>query len=212
MSEMTDPVEHAAESTVYKLDFLQVVYYTLIEPQWLFPAIADTPADEQKHYFWMSFAAVSLISLLSALVSYCSSGGSLLFLPVAMSLQWVAGLCCWFLNALFLIIPAYVFTGHAQARLYLILSGLSTLPLLFMSSSTLLKTGSNPLMFALSVLLGLIILAWMMGLTIWAIQTTYKFNLIQLVLAVFLPLVTTLVFNVWLISGIGALVTLYLHV
>jgi hypothetical protein len=138
-------------------------------------------------------------------------GGNPTNLVWSLPLSAVLGVAVWGLAGLLISLLGYAFTGKTRVSQFLTLSGLATLPWIFMGPVSMLKIGLGPLGALLFVLLGLLIWLWSVLLFALALAETYEMSPDRVLVILAAPFAMSLVLLSWLLGFIDNVRLLAFH-
>ncbi len=98
---------------------------------------------------------------------------------------------------------SYAFTAQTRIHTFLILSGLATLPWLFMGPISLLKIGIGVPGLILCAVLGMAVWLWSIVLFALAVIATYQMTIDRVLIVLAMPLLMMLVFFGWVFGFIN---------
>jgi hypothetical protein len=126
-----------------------------------------------------------------------------LWLTIPVSIFFGASLWCFV--GLFVGLWSYAFSGQTRIRTFMTLSGLGTLPWLFMAPISTLRTDFGFYGALLCFALSLLIWLWVIFLFAMALTQTYRMTAEKVVIVLAAPFAMFLVFAGW---GLGFLLNL----
>lgn len=179
--------------------YLDSFYGTLFQPLATFKAIA-TITEPVNRFLWYGFASVLLISAMAPVVKLVTFGGQTEDLVLTVPISIFFGMSLWCFVGLFVGLWAYAFSGHTRIRTFLTLSGLATLPWLFMAPVSLLRASLGFYGSLLCLVLSLGIWLWTVFLFAVALTQTYRMSAEKVVIVLAAPFAMFLVFAGWAIG------------
>lgn len=182
-----------------RASWLELFYATLFHPLHTFRAIA-AEAEPGNRLLFYSLLSVVLVSVTAPMVHTANAGSNPSGLVTAMPFGAVVGVLVWLFMALVISLMAYAFTGETRVRTFLVLSGLATLPWIFMAPISLFKIGIGVTGLVLCALLGLVVWLWTIVLFGLAIMATYKMTAERVLIVLAMPFAMILVFAGWIVS------------
>jgi hypothetical protein len=190
-----------------RTNWLDLFYAAMFHPVRTFKSIA---AEEQpgNRLLFYALLSVLLVSVTAPMVHIANVGGSPSGLVVSMPFSALVGLLIWGFMALVIALLAYAFSGEARIRTFLILSGLATLPWIFMGPISLFKIGIGVTGLVLCALLGLIVWLWTIVLFALAIMTTYRMTAERVLIVLATPFAMMMVFIGWIVGFIRNIIHL----
>lgn len=220
---MAEPIAMDAQSSSpQRVDFLDLFYGTLFHPVATFKRIA-APDQPDNRVLMQSLLSVMLVSAMAPLIKLANFGGSLKHLWLAVPFSIFSGIFMWCFAALFVGLWAYAFSGVARIRTFLTLSGLASLPWIFMAPVGLVKSdlgeistallGRDEMGLAVSwavdmigvalfCLLGMGIWLWTVLLLVTAVTESYRLSADKVIIVITAPFAMFLVSLGWVIGFI----------
>jgi len=217
MSETGPESLHSAETLSAAIDiedlqssYLYLFYMSLFHPLQTFKVIGRSRLPGGR---LVSLAALSvlLISILAPLIDMSVQGGNPTNLVWSLPWSAVLGVAVWGAAGLLISLLGYAFTGKTRISQFLTLSGLATLPWIFMGPVSMLKVGLGPLGALLFVILGLLIWLWSVLLFALALAETYEMSPDRVLVVLAAPFAMSLVLLSWLLGFIDNVRLLALH-
>lgn len=190
--------------------YLELFYAALFHPVQAFKDIAAEPQANSRLLFFATITVV-LVSTLAPLVHMTNQGGNPSSLVWAMPLSAVMGTMIWGLMGLLISLLAYAFTGQSRVRTFLTLSGLATLPWIFMGPVAMLKIGLGPVGLILFVLLALGVWLWSVLLFALALAETYQMTPERVMIVLAAPFAMFVVLLSWMCGFIDNIRQLAFH-
>jgi hypothetical protein len=179
--------------------YLDTFYGTLFHPLVTFKAIATMPQSANR-FLWYGFVSVLLISAMAPLVKLAALGGDAEDLILTVPISIFFGVSLWCFIGLFVGLWAYAFSGQTRIRTFLTLSGLATLPWLFMASISVLRASFGVYGSLLCFLLSLGVWLWAVFLFAVSLTQTYRMSAEKVVIVLAAPFAMFLVFAGWAIG------------
>jgi len=186
----------------------ELFYSVLFHPIQTFKAIA-VEKEPGPRLLLYALLSVVLVSAAAPIIQLSSTGGSPIALAVAIPISTLIGVFVWAFVALVIAMLSYAFSGQTCYRTFFVLSGLATLPWLFMAPASLLKVGIGAIGVILCAVLGLCIWLWSVLLFAQALVVTYSMTAERVMILLAMPFVMTLIFCGWIFgffNNIGNLV------
>ncbi len=180
-----------------KADCLNLFYGVLFYPVRTFRLIAAEPHPGNRLLF-LALVTVLLISTLAPIVAISGAGGKIGSLALAMPFSAFSGLLVWGFVGLVIGLLSYAFTGKTRLLTFLTLSGLATLPWIFVGPISLLKIGVGGVGLAFSALFGLLIWLWSVILFALALVATYNMSAERVIIVLAAPFAMSLIWFGWI--------------
>ena len=155
--------------------------------------------------------SVVVISALAPLLQLANQGGDPWSLIWKIPVSGLVGVMLWGLMGLLIGLFSYAFVGKSRSKSFLTLSGLATLPWVFMGPVSLLKMGLGPVGLVAFVLLALLVWLWSVLLFALALAETYKMSPDRVLIILAAPFALSVVLLAWLGGFIGNISQLAFH-
>jgi hypothetical protein len=202
------PEEFSSEKI--RFSYLELFYATLFHPLQAFRDISAEPQANSRLLFFATMSVV-LVSTLAPLVHMTNQGGSPSSLIWTMPLSAITGVIIWALMGLLIGLLAHAFTGQSRARTFLTLSGLATLPWIFMGPVAMLKMGLGPVGLILFVVMALLVWLWSVLLFALALSETYQMTPERVMIVLAAPFAMFVVLLSWMCGFIDNIRQLAFH-
>ena len=208
---MTEPMtEDFSNVANPRHSFLDTLYDALFHPISAFRALGESTPMHNRPLFY-ALAAVILVSALAPLIQLANVGGDPAGLVLAIPLSTIIGVAVWGFMGLTTGLLAYAFTGQARIRTFLTLSGLATLPWLFMGPVSALKFGLGPMGTGIAILGALLVWLWSVLLFGLALMITYRMTVERAMIVLATPFVTLLILLGWILGFFSNIRQLAFH-
>jgi hypothetical protein len=178
---------------------LDTLYNTLFHPVLTFKTLTETETLPGRVYFH-ALCAVILVSALAPAVQLANRGGDAVSLSWAIPLSAIAGVLAWAFTGLCTGLLSFAFTGNARIAQFLTLSGLATLPWLFLGPISLIKFGLGPVGSGLAIVCAMATWLWSVYLFGMALITTYRMTIERALIVLATPLVALLFLLSWILG------------
>lgn len=196
------PVENGFNPDGLTQNYLDLFYSTLFHPVNTFKTLAQAAVPSKRLLFY-ALVSVALVSAINPIISLPYLESSPVSLLIRIPISTVLGITVWVFTALVVSVLCYVFTEKTPFRKFLVLSGLATLPWLFLGPVSLLKVGLGVAGVVSSAILGLTIWLWSVILFVLALIHSYQLSPERTLILLFMPFIAIIIGLGWMVGFIG---------